>query len=105
MKKRILMSESGGTLTRNVIASLRKSKERYYIIGVTSHPYEMVLSNADESYLVPEARDPAFIPVVNLVAQKTKAQFLHSQHDAVIKVLAAHRGELPSRCFCPLPRR
>jgi hypothetical protein len=101
MKKRILLSETGGTLTRNVIASLRKSKDIYYIIGITSNPYEMALSNADESYLVPEARDPAFIPVINLIAQKTKAQFLHSQHDVVIKVLADHRDEVSVPMFLP----
>ena len=101
MKKRILISETGGTLTRNVIASLRKSKEQYYIIGITSHPYEIALSNADESYLVPDARDKAFIPVVNHIAKKTKAQFLHSQHDAVIKVLANNTDRLVVPTFFP----
>lgn len=101
MKKRILLSETGGTLTRNVIASLRMSSEPYHIIGVTSHPYEIALSTADESYLVPKAGDPKFISVLSSVAKKTKAQFLHSQHDAVIKVLANHRSELPLPVFLP----
>lgn len=101
MKKRILLSETGGTLTRNVIASLRASKRPYYIIGVTSHPYEIALSNADESYLVPEAGSPAFIPAVNAVAKKTRAELLHSQHDAVIKVLARRRNEISVPMFLP----
>lgn len=101
MKKRILISETGGALTRNVVASLRKSKEQYYIIGITSHPYEIALSNADESYLVPQASNPAFISAVNKIAKKTKAQFLHSQHDAVIKVLANNNNRLVVPTFFP----
>jgi hypothetical protein len=99
--KRLLLSETGGALTRNVVASLREAKERYHVIGVTSHPYELALSNADESYLVPEARDPSFIPVLSELAGETGAQFLHSQHDAVIRVLAEHRDRLPTSTFLP----
>lgn len=99
--KRLLLSETGGTLTRNFIASVREASEPYHVVGVTSHPYELALSNADESYLVPDARDPSFIPVLCAIAEETGAQFLHSQHDAVIKVLAANRARLPVSTFLP----
>jgi hypothetical protein len=99
--KRLLISETGGTLTRNFISSLREARDEYHIIGVTSHPYELALSNADESYLVPEASDPSFIPVLRAVAKETNAEFLHSQHDAVIKVLAANRDHLSVSTFLP----
>lgn len=101
MSKRILVSETGGTLSRNFIASLRAAKQEYTIIGITSHPYELALSNADESYLVPDAHDPAFIPTVNALAQKTKATFLHSQHDSVIQVLVNNRSRLRVSTFLP----
>lgn len=81
--------------------SLRASPERFHVVGVSSNPYELVLSNADENYLVPMASDPAFIPILGAIINKTKAQFLHSQHDAVIKVLAVHAKELPVKLFLP----
>lgn len=103
MIKRILVNETGGTLSRNFIASLRKSKQKYYIIGITSHPYELALSNADESFLVPQADDPKFISVINQIARKTGATFLHSQHDVVISVLVKYRDELTVPTFFPKP--
>lgn len=99
--KRLLISESGGTLTRNFIASLRDAPEPYYVIGIGSHPYELALSNADESHLVPDARDPSFLPILAAIADETRADFLHSQHDVVIKVLASNRERLPVKTFLP----
>lgn len=103
MKKRILLSETGGTLTRNVIYSLRMSSQKYHIIGVTSHPYEIALSNADESYIVPKADDPSFINRLMQIMRKTKPQLLHSQHDSVIAVLSRHRKEISVPMFLPSP--
>ena len=102
--KRILLSEAGGTLMRNVVASLRAAPEPLHIVGISSNPYELVLSNCDESYLVPPAADPDFLPTIADIAKKTGAGFLHSQHDAVIKILSARRSELPLRTFLPDPR-
>jgi hypothetical protein len=99
--RRVLISETGGALTRNLIESLRAADEPYHVIGVTSHPYELALSNADESYLVPRADDATFIPVLSRIAAETGAQLIHSQHDAVIKVLANARDRLPAPTFLP----
>jgi hypothetical protein len=101
--KRILLSEAGGTLMRNVVASLRAAPEPFHIVGISSNPYELVLSKCDESYVVPPAADPGFLPAVAALAEKTGAEFLHSQHDAVIKILSARRQELPVRMFLPDP--
>jgi hypothetical protein len=92
--KRIILSETGGALTRNFEMSLRQAPEKYHIIGISSQPYDLALSLADEKYLVPEARDPAFLPVLRTIIKKTHADFLHSQHDVVIKVLANHAHDL-----------
>jgi carbamoyl-phosphate synthase large subunit len=99
--KRILLSEAGGTLMRNVVASLRDAPERYHVVGICSNPYELQLSKCDESYLVPPAADPFFIPAVAAIAKKTDVGFLHSQHDEVIKVLSTRRAEVPVPMFLP----
>jgi hypothetical protein len=99
--KRILLSEAGGTLTRNVVMSLRAAPEKFHIVGVSSNPYELKLARCDETYLVPGARDPAFVPVLSTVAAKTRVTLIHSQHDTVIAVLSARRGELPAPLFLP----
>ncbi|OGG11942.1 hypothetical protein A2Z00_03945, partial [Candidatus Gottesmanbacteria bacterium RBG_13_45_10] len=99
--KRIIVSEAGGALTRNFVMSLRTAPEKYHIIGISSNVYDLPLSNADENYLVPKASDPLFIPIIKKLIVQTKADFLHSQHDTVIQVLASHVSELPVRMFLP----
>lgn len=99
--RRIVLSEAGGTLTRNVVASLRAAPESLYIVGISSNPYELALSSCDETFLVPRASDLQFIPAITEVIRQTGATFLHSQHDAVIKVLSKHRSELAVRMFLP----
>jgi carbamoyl-phosphate synthase large subunit len=99
--KRIVLSEAGGTLTRNVVASLRAAPERIHIVGISSNPYELAVSGCDEAFLVPRASDLQFIPTIAEVVHRTGATFLHSQHDAVIKVLSKYRHELAVRMFLP----
>lgn len=99
--KRILLSEAGGTLTRNVVMSLRQAPEKIHITGVSSNPYELELSDCDENHLVPSARDKDFIPVLADIVERTGSQFVHSQHDGVIKVLAQHRERIPAPVFLP----
>ena len=99
--KRILVSEAGGALTRNFVNSLKKSKESYYFIGVSSHKYEILLSDADENYLVPHATDKAFIPILKQIISETKPNFLHSQHDVVIEAISEHINEIPVKTFLP----
>jgi hypothetical protein len=99
--KKILLSEAGGTLTRNVVMSLARARRRYHLIGVSSSRHELAMAGTDETYLVPRADDPSFIPVLVGIIRDTKPDLLHSQHDAVIKVLAHHRDELPVKMFLP----
>jgi carbamoyl-phosphate synthase large subunit len=99
--KRIILSEAGGTLTRNVVASLRVAPERIHIVGISSNPYDLAVSGCDEAFLVPQASDPQFLPAVAEVVDRTGTTFLHSQHDAVIKVLSKHRNELAVSMFLP----
>lgn len=98
---RILLSEAGGTLTRNVVMSLAQARRRYHLIGISSNRHELAMAGTDEAYLVPRADDPAFIPVLAGIIAETQPDILHSQHDAVIKVLAHQRERLPVRMFLP----
>jgi carbamoyl-phosphate synthase large subunit len=98
---RILLSEAGGTLTRNVVMSLAAARRRYYLIGVSSNRHELAMAGTDEVHLVPRADDPAFIPALVDIVRKRKPDILHSQHDSVIKVLSHHRGELSVPMFLP----
>jgi glutathione synthase/RimK-type ligase-like ATP-grasp enzyme len=98
---RILLSEAGGTLTRNVVMSLAAARRRYYLIGVSSNRYELAMAGTDEAQLVPRADAPEFIPVLAGIIRDTKPDILHSQHDSVIKVLSHHRRELLVPMFLP----
>src|SRR5262249_43574283 len=47
------------------------------------------------------ARDPQFLAALATVARETGAELIHSQHDAVIKVIASNRDRLPVPTFLP----
>ena len=81
--------------------SLARARQRYHLIGISSNPHELAMAGTDEAHLVPRADDPAFMAVLAGIIADTKPDILHSQHDAVIKVLAQHRDRLPVRMFLP----
>lgn len=100
-KPLILVSEAGGTLTRNFVDSLNLCSEEYDFIGISSDPYELELSGLKYNYLVPNANDPKFIPFIQKIVKKHKPHLFHSQHDMVIKVISEHRKKLGVNCFLP----
>lgn len=99
--KRLLVTGAGGAPALNFIRSLRASEEDFYIIGVDADAYHLERSEADESYLVPAAADPAYLRVLNQITAQTDAQLLFAQPDAEVAVLSARRDELLARTFWP----
>ena len=93
-RQRILVSEAGGTLTRNFVSSLKYANEECYFIGVSCNKYDLCLSNANENHLVPSAKNKDFIPILRQIIQEAKPDFFHSQHDLVIKEISRNREKL-----------
>lgn len=101
MKRRILLSEAGGALTNGTIESLLVSGRDYYLIGVSSDVYGLQLARTDERHLVPQADDPAFLPVLCEIIQQTGAEMVISQHDSVISALSPARYMFDLPVFLP----
>lgn len=97
----ILVSEAGGALSNGVIESLLAASFHCRLVGVSSDPYALALSNCHQNHLVPPASDPRFIDVLNDIIVETKSDLVVSQHDDVILPLAAARDRLKAPVFLP----
>lgn len=93
---RILVGGAGGAPGNNFIRSI-KSKESFYVIGTTSDNYDRFKSLADESYLVPEARNVSYISSLETLLDKVSPDFIYPSHDFEVKVLSDNRQILDKR--------
>jgi hypothetical protein len=103
LMKRILVTGAGGSASTNFIRSLRDAPEPIYVVGTDADAYYLMRSAADRSYLVPEARDPDFIPLLNDLIVREDVSFVHVQCDAEVAVLSENRDRLAARTFLPDP--
>lgn len=103
MIKRILVGGAGGAPSLNFIRSLRKVREKFYIIGITCNKYDLCKAKkfVDAHFLVPPARDKNYISVLKQIIDETKPHFMHAQNDEEISVISRHRSELGVRIFLP----
>lgn len=99
--KRILVTAAGGSPATNFIRSLKASPEKYYYIGLDCNKFYINRSETDESYLVPKAADPNYIPVLQKIIKKTKPDFLYAQSDLEIAVISQHLDKLAVKTFLP----
>jgi carbamoyl-phosphate synthase large subunit len=101
--KRILVTGAAGAPALGYVRSLRKSPEKFHLIGVDCNKYQLLGAETDERYLVPRASDPDYIPVMRDLIAETSAGLLFAQPDVEIAVISRHRDELGVRTFLPSP--
>ena len=99
--KRILITGAGGSPAANFIRSLKLSGEDFYFIGVDCNKYYLQRAEVDERYLIPMANDDNYLPVLNDIIKKTKAELIFAQPDIEIETLAKCRDQLPLRHLWP----
>ena len=102
--KRILVTGAGGPATNSFVRSLRDAQKRYdvyKIIGVDAGKYNVFRSEADYTYLCPKATDEKYIPFINMIIEKEKIDFIHSQPEIELYELSKHRDELKCKHFMP----
>ncbi|MGH2731401.1 MAG: carboxylate--amine ligase [Actinomycetota bacterium] len=102
--KRILVTGAGGSPSTNFIRSLRESPEKFHIVGVDCDKYCLQRAETEERFLVPEAGDPAYLPVLRSIIEDTNAELVYSQPDQEIRVISGARAELGARTFLPSHR-
>jgi carbamoyl-phosphate synthase large subunit len=99
--KRILITGAGGTPAVNFTRSLRASNEKFHLIGVDCNKYYLQRAETEDRLLVPRADDKNYLPILNDIIKKYKAEFIHIQNDSEIAVVSKHRTELPIKNFLP----
>jgi len=99
--KRILVTGAAGAPALGYVRSLRKSVEKFHLIGVDCDKYRLLAAEADERYLVPRASDPDYVAVLRDLIAETGAQLLFAQPDVEIAVISRHRDKLGVRTFLP----
>lgn len=103
MIKRILVGGAGGAPALNFIRSLKKAREKFYLIGITCNKYDLckVKTVVNERFLVPPAVDAGYIPVLKQIIKKTKPDFLHAQNDEEVFAVSKYRLQLQVKTFLP----
>lgn len=99
--KRILITGAGGSASTNFVRSLRLTPEKFHLIGADHNRYCLQRAETDEKYLCPSAEDYEYIPYLNKLAEKTKAQFIHAQNDAEVYAISRKRDKLKIKTFLP----
>jgi hypothetical protein len=99
--KRILVTGAAGAPALGYVRSLRKSPEKFHLIGVDCNKYQLLTAETDERYLVPRASDRDYVAVLRDLIAETGAELLFAQPDVEIAVISRHREELGVKTFLP----
>ena len=89
-----MVTGAGGSAAVGFCRSLRSADCDYELIGIDCDKYHLNLAVADHTYLVPPASDPDYLPILNWIAHKHDADFLHSQPDVEVEFASSHRNQL-----------
>jgi hypothetical protein len=100
-KVKIIVAGAGGSASTNFVRSLRLVPKKFHIIGVDCNKFYLQRAETDERYLVPRADDSKYIPTLNKIICKTKAEFIHAQNDLEVATLAQKRQQLSCKTFLP----
>ena len=97
---------AGSDATNNFIRSLRDSRRRDHLIGMSSVPSDLFLADTEEKYAVPYASDPEYPQALLRLLQKTRPDLLHSQIDFEVRAISRIRDHIEAlgvKLFLPVP--
>lgn len=92
--KRILVGGAGGTPSNNFIKSIRDSKEKLYIMGMTADPYDLCKANVDKRFLVPFSYEKDYYSVLEHIIEENSPEFIHVQNDIEVLAISKFRKNL-----------
>lgn len=103
MIKRIIVGGVGGAPALNFIRSLKKAKEKFYLIGITCDKYDLCKAKkfVDKGFLVPPAKDKDYIPILKQIISETRPDFMHAQNDEEVFIISLYRNNLKVKTFLP----
>jgi carbamoyl-phosphate synthase large subunit len=97
----ILITGAGGAPGLNFTRSLRDAPDRYRLVGIDCNKYNLQRAETDEAILCPRADDGDFLDFLAWVIAARSPDFLHSQSDEEIALLAVHAAGLGTATFLP----
>lgn len=92
--KRLLVGGAGGTPSNNFIQSIRESKEKLFIIGMTSDPYDLCKADVEKKHLVPNANEKDYYFILKDIVEENKPEFIHVQNDFEVLAVSRFRDKL-----------
>ena len=99
--KRILVTGAGGSPAVNFTRSLRKAPEDIYLVGTDANKYYLQRAETDAKYLVPTAKDPLYIPILNRIIEQEQIEFVHAQNDVEVNFLSENREKINAKMLLP----
>src|SRR6266508_911546 len=101
MSARLLMSGAGTPASNNLIRSLRAADPSLRIAGCHSDRFVLRRSEADQRYLVPPSRHPAYGAALRRITEAAKTDLLIPTSDADVRAMSRLRRRIPCRLFLP----
>lgn len=101
MRRRLLIMETGGGATNNLVRSIRLGDPSLEIVGCHSNRFILAQSQADRSYLIPAFDHPAFLESLNALVEKEEIGLLIPNSDDAVRSVSARRSEIRCRVFLP----
>ncbi len=99
--KRVLVTGAGGSPGTGFTRSLRAAPEKFHVIGFDTNKYNLLRAEVDERYLVPEVKDPSYLPVVIDILKQARPDLMHIQISAEMIAISKIRNELSCKLFLP----
>lgn len=92
---RVLVTGAGGSAGSNFMDSLRISKMACQIVGTDASPHMLLLSTAENRFVVPRANDPHYGDVIEKLSIQCKIDVVWAQPDSELRIISTIRDRLP----------
>lgn len=89
--KRILVTSAGGSPATNFVRSLRDAPEPFHLVGIDANKFTLQRAETDQKFLVPKAKDPAYVGVLQDIVKETGVEFIHCQMSYEMLTISALR--------------
>ena len=98
---RLLVTGAGGSAAANFCDALRRSAREYELVGVDTDPVMLHLAPMAKRAMVPRFDRADYIEVLSSICSEYRVDLVHPQPDVEVRVIAAHREDLPAQTFLP----
>jgi biotin carboxylase len=99
--KRVLITGAGGSASIGFTRCLKIAPENIFTVGTECNEKFVFNSETNVKILVPPAKSPEYIDVLNEIIKKYDVDFLHVQPDVEVGVLSENREKIKCSMFLP----